>query len=106
MHEEIIDLRTNLESSLPLSFFHVVVIAFTQRSAECRLLWNELQEVKAKLAAQSYSSDESKITCQQSLELQNALKAHHSDLTCQRTIESLAANLTELKLKVIFVCSY
>lgn len=100
MHEEIIDLRMNLENTLPLTFFHVVVTAFTQRSAECRSLWNNLQEVKAKMASESFNSEETKITCQQSLELQSALKVNHSDLKCQRTIESLAATLTELKLKV------
>lgn len=100
MQEKIIAARDCSKHNLSPFFFHLVVRAFAQRSEECRHLWQDLQTSKAELAALALVDDEKKVSCQQTLELQNALMASHSDLDCQRMMESWANSLTEFKIKV------
>lgn len=100
MQERLITSHECSEHNLPLPFFHLVVRAFAQRSEECRSLWRDLQVTKEELVSLALSVDEKKVSCQQTLELQNALMASHSDLDCQRIMESWANALTDLKIKV------
>lgn len=88
------------DHSLPFVFFQLLVTSFTQKSVESRELWYSLQEAREELASLQANTEERNICHQQSLELQNALQACHSDLDCQRALERSASQSTELKIKV------
>lgn len=89
------------DNALPLEFFQLLVASFTQRSVECRELWYRLLEAKEELQTLKTNTEERKISHQQTLELQNALQATHSDLDCQRVTERWASQFTELRIKVL-----
>lgn len=101
MQEEIINLRGHSENTLPLPFFHLLVTAYTQCSAENRDLWHCLQDVKEELFSLKSDSEKDSVSCQQTLELQRAIQASHSDVECQRLMELWAAELTELKINAL-----
>ncbi|XP_034245100.1 centrosomal protein of 290 kDa-like isoform X2 [Thrips palmi] len=99
MQEKMVAANEGSEHNLPLSFFNLVVRAFAQRSEECRTLWKDLQVAKEELVSLTLVAEEKKVSCQQTLELQNALLASHSDVDCQRRMESWANALTDFKIK-------
>ncbi|KAE8749543.1 hypothetical protein FOCC_FOCC003808 [Frankliniella occidentalis] len=101
MQEEIINLRGHSENTLPLPFFHLLVTAYTQCSAENKDLWHCLQDVKEELFSLKSDSEKDRVSCQQTLELQRAIQASHSDVECQRLMELWAAELTELKINAL-----